>query len=67
MTDLEKAEIKGRTEAMEWCMKLVKKWRQEHKDFEEWRLQQSDPEAHLSLSEEFADDLEKHIDDFASC
>ena len=66
MTELEKAEIKGRTDAMEWCMKLVKRWRKEHEDFEEWRMKDPNPEAYLSLSDEFADELEKHIMEFAN-
>ena len=66
MTKLEKAEIKGRTDAMEWCGNLVKRWRKEHEDFEEWRMTQPDPETHISLADEFADELEKHIEDFAN-
>jgi hypothetical protein len=63
---LERAEIKGRTDAMEWCIKLVAKWRKEHEEFEEWRLKQSNPESHLSLNDQFADELEEHIDQFAN-
>jgi len=67
MNESEKLEIKGRTDAMEWVSKLVLKWRKQHKEFEEWRLNQPDPEAHVDLYEEFADDLEKHIAEFANC
>ena len=66
MTSLEKERIRGRTEAMEWCMKLVQRWRKEHNDFEEWRMKQPLPESHMSLGDQFADELEAHIDEYAN-
>jgi len=66
MNELEKSEIKGRTDAMEWCMRLVEKWRKENKEFEEWRGKQKHPESHISLYNEFADELEQHIDEYSN-
>ena len=63
---VEKAEVKGRTDAMEWCQKLVNRWRMQHDDFELWRMKQTNPAAHVDTYEDFADELEEHISAFAN-
>lgn len=59
MNKTEKAQIKGRTEAMEWCMNLVKRWRGQA----EITVGCMD---HSDACIEFAGELEKHIDEFAN-
>ena len=56
MNKIEQAEIKGRTDALEWVNKSVIKWREE--SFAAGK--------YSDFYDDFADELEQHILDFSS-
>jgi len=60
MTRLETERIKGHTEAMEWCMELAKRWREQSEKLTD------EEQLHAGFPDQFADELEEHIDQYAN-